>query len=87
MATGGAPAGLGSIAGHWRNVIEREQIPDAAVFTMTDENGYGGMGSRCLLKPGRQIISDCLADIKVLLPFVQVTRKLRLMKLRKSGKN
>lgn len=87
MATGGGPCRLGQYCRALENVIEREQIPDAAVFTMTDENGYGGMGSRCLLKAWQAIIiSDCLADIKSTLAVCASDKKAALDEVEKIWK-
>ncbi len=76
MATGGGPCRLGQYCRALEQVIEKEQIPDVAVFTITDENGYGGMGSRTLLKAWQAInVSDVLGDIKSTLSVAAADKK------------
>ena len=46
MPTGGGPCRLGQYCTALSHVIEKNRIENAAVFSMTDENGYAGLGSR-----------------------------------------
>jgi len=65
LPTGGGPCRLGQYCVALDHLIEKRQIPNAAVFTLTDENCYGGLGARTLLKAWTGIvISDVFSDIK-----------------------
>lgn len=65
LPTGGGPCRLGQYCVALEHLIEKRKIPNAAVFTLTDENGYGGLGARILLKAWLGvIISDVFSDIK-----------------------
>ncbi|HEX3018999.1 MAG TPA: acyl-CoA dehydratase activase [Chitinispirillaceae bacterium] len=82
MATGGGPCRLGQYCVALEHQIEKWQIPDAAVLTVTDENGYGGMGARTLLKAWMGIIiSDVLNDIKSVLKVAAVDKDAALNEL------
>jgi predicted CoA-substrate-specific enzyme activase len=68
MATGSGPCRLGQYFVAFEQLIRERRIPNAAMLTVTDENGYGGMGSRALLKVWQGIvISDVFGDIRSLL--------------------
>ena len=68
LPTGGGPCRLGQYCVALEHLIEKRQIPNAAVFTLTDENSYGGLGARTLLKAWTGIvISDVFSDIKSVL--------------------
>ncbi|MFP4162337.1 MAG: acyl-CoA dehydratase activase [Chitinispirillaceae bacterium] len=76
MATGGGPCRLGQYGRSVGQLIENHQIPNAAVLTMTDENGYAGMGSRNLLKAWQGIVvSDVFADIRSMLSVAAADRE------------
>lgn len=82
MATGGGPCRLGQYCVALDHLIEKNQIPNAAVFTITDENGYGGLGARVLLKAWMGIIvSDVLNDIKSTLSVAAVDKRKALDEL------
>ncbi|HEX2957013.1 MAG TPA: acyl-CoA dehydratase activase-related protein, partial [Chitinispirillaceae bacterium] len=75
MATGGGPCRLGQYCVALEHLIEKRQLPDTAVLTVTDENGYGGLGARTLLKAWIGIIvSDVLNDIKSVLKVAAVDK-------------
>jgi predicted nucleotide-binding protein (sugar kinase/HSP70/actin superfamily) len=68
LATGGGPCRLGQYCRALDLIIRRNRIPDAAVFTMTDENGYSGMGARSLLRAWQGIVlSDVFSDMRSIL--------------------
>jgi len=68
MATGGGPCRLGQYAVALEQLIEQRQIENAAVLTITDENGYGGLGNRILLRSWQAIVlSDVFTDIRSML--------------------
>ncbi|MFP4013613.1 MAG: acyl-CoA dehydratase activase [Chitinispirillaceae bacterium] len=76
MATGGGPCRLGQYGRSVGQLIETQKIPNAAVLTMTDENGYAGMGSRNLLKAWQGIVvSDVFGDIRSTLSVAAVDRE------------
>ena len=88
MATGGGPCRLGQYCRALEHLIEKNQIPNAAVFTITDENGYGGMGSRALLKSWQAIVTaDVLGDIKSLLSVAAYDRSAALNELEQVWKS
>jgi predicted CoA-substrate-specific enzyme activase len=65
LATGGGPCRLGQYCTALGHLIEKNQISNAAVFALTDENGYGGLGARTLLKAWLGIVTaDVFADVK-----------------------
>lgn len=65
LPTGGGPCRLGQYCVALEHLIEKRQIQNAAVLTLTDENGYGGLGARTLLKAWTGIVvSDVFNDIK-----------------------
>ncbi|MBD3317861.1 MAG: activase [Chitinivibrionales bacterium] len=65
LATGGGPCRLGQYCRALDLIIRRNRIPNAAVFTMTDENGYSGLGARSLLRAWQGIVlSDVFSDIR-----------------------
>ncbi len=65
MATGGGPCRLGQYGTAVTQLIEKQKIPNAAMFMMTDENGYAGLGARNLLKAWQGIVvSDVFGDIR-----------------------
>jgi predicted CoA-substrate-specific enzyme activase len=68
MPTGGGPCRLGQYGKALSHIIEKERIENAAVFSLTDENSYAGLGARTLLKGWQAlVISDVLGDIRSML--------------------
>jgi len=68
MATSDGPCRLGQYCRAIAQNIENLKIPNTAVLTLTDENGYGGMGAASLLKGWQSIIvSDVFSDIRSML--------------------
>ncbi len=68
MPAGGGPCRLGQYYRAFEQIIEKNEIPDVAMFTMTDENGYGGLGSRMLLKSWQGLVlADVVGDIRSML--------------------
>lgn len=73
MATGGGPCRLGQYATALGQIIRKKKIRNAAMLTITDENGYGGLGTRLLLRAYMGILlSDVFGDIRSML---QVTAR------------
>lgn len=71
MATGGGPCRLGQYFRAFEQIVHKKRICNAAMLTVTDENGYGGLGSVNLLKAWQGILlSDVLGDIKSMLAVV-----------------
>lgn len=76
MATGGGPCRLGQYCRALEHLVEKKQFENVAVLPMTDENGYGGLGSRNLLKAWQSVvISDVLGDIKSMLSVAAENRE------------
>jgi len=68
MPTGGGPCRLGQYGKALSHIIEKNRIENAAVFSLTDENGYAGLGARTLLKAWQAlVVSDVLGDIRSML--------------------
>ena len=68
MPTGGGPCRLGQYGKALSHIIEKERIENAAVFSLTDENGYAGLGARTLLKAWQAlVVSDVLGDLRSML--------------------
>ncbi|MDR2578335.1 MAG: acyl-CoA dehydratase activase [Chitinispirillales bacterium] len=68
MATSDGPCRLGQYCRAIAQNIENLKIPNAAVFTLTDDNGYGGMGMRSLIRGWQSIvISDVFSDMRSVL--------------------
>ncbi|MFP4417872.1 MAG: acyl-CoA dehydratase activase [Chitinispirillaceae bacterium] len=68
MATGGGPCRLGQYFRSFEQLIHNKQVPNAAMLTISDENSYGGMGTKALLRTWQGIvISDVLQDIRSML--------------------
>ncbi len=75
LPTGGGPCRLGQYCVALEHLIEGERIENAAVFTITDENGYGGLGGRALLRAWQAItIADVFGDIRSILSVAAVNR-------------
>ncbi len=80
MATGGGPCRLGQYFKAFENVIAQKKIPNAAMLTITDENGYGGMGVKVLLKGWQAVLlTDVLSDVKSMLAVSAVDKEQALM--------
>ncbi|MGD9201863.1 MAG: acyl-CoA dehydratase activase, partial [Chitinispirillia bacterium] len=68
MATGGGPCRLGQYYRGYENIIQKNRIKNAAMFTLTDENGYAGLGTDILLQVWKGILlTDILSDIRSML--------------------
>ena len=64
LATGGGPCRLGQYNHALTIYVTKNRISNAAVFTMTDENGYAGLGVRQLLRSWQSIVvADVMQDI------------------------
>lgn len=58
------PCRLGQYCEAMRSVLDQERYPDTAVFTLTDEDSYSGMGTRALLKGWESVVlGDVFGDI------------------------
>ena len=87
MPTGGGPCRLGQYCVALDQLIKERRIDNAAVFTLTDENGYAGMGSKALLKAWQSIvIADVFGDIKSLLCVAAHNRGQALLELESAWK-
>jgi predicted CoA-substrate-specific enzyme activase len=68
IPTGGGPCRLGQYCRALSHVIERNRIENAAVFAITDENGYAGLGTQAQLKAWQALVTaDIVCDIRSLL--------------------
>lgn len=62
MPSAEGPCRFGQYHVFSRRVIEKQQIPDAAVLVVTSANGYGGLGDRYTLAAWRGIVIGDLFD-------------------------
>ena len=73
MATGSGPCRLGQYAKALGDVIVKNKLENVAVFTLTDENAYAGLGNKILLRGWQAIlVADILNEIKSMLKVVAV---------------
>ena len=64
MATAQGPCRFGQYHVFSKRIVEKHQIPDAAVLSLTSLNGYGGLGNRFSLAAWRAVlIGDILDEI------------------------
>ncbi|MCX7725897.1 MAG: acyl-CoA dehydratase activase [Chitinispirillaceae bacterium] len=84
LPTGGGPCRLGQYFVALENLIEKEEIENAAVLTLTDENSYAGLGSNVLLKVWQSVVvSDVFNDIRSVLSVAAKNREEALQTLEK----
>jgi predicted CoA-substrate-specific enzyme activase len=68
MPTGGGPCRLGQYCVALEQVLHAHALKNVAIFTLTDENGYAGLGSLRLLKAWQAIVvADIFGDIRSVL--------------------
>ena len=68
MAAGNGPCRLGQYGRALGDIIARERLRNVAVFSLSDENGYAGLGRRVLLSSWQALVlTDVLSDIRSLL--------------------
>ena len=68
MATASGPCRFGQYAIFMEDLIKKKKIPDVALFSLTSENGYGGLGHQFDRWLWRAIvISDVMEDIRSML--------------------
>jgi predicted nucleotide-binding protein (sugar kinase/HSP70/actin superfamily) len=68
IPTGGGPCRLGQYCVALEQVLRSHAMCNVAVLTVTDENGYAGLGSRRLLRSWQAILTaDLFGDIRSLL--------------------
>jgi hypothetical protein len=64
MPTGGGPCRLGQYCVAIEHVLEHHALPNVAVLSLTDENGYAGLGKSALLSAWQAIVaSDIFEDM------------------------
>jgi predicted nucleotide-binding protein (sugar kinase/HSP70/actin superfamily) len=65
MATGGGPCRLGQYQRGLESIIRTHGFSNTAVLTISDENGYAGMGTRALLRAWQAVVmADVFHDIR-----------------------
>jgi predicted nucleotide-binding protein (sugar kinase/HSP70/actin superfamily) len=73
LPTGGGPCRLGQYCRAVEAVFHRLRLANAALFTLTDENGYAGLGVRALLRGWQGIVTaDVLEDVRSFLGVAAV---------------
>jgi len=88
MVTGGGPCRLGQYCTTMEHLIEKNKIRNAVVLPMTDENGYGGMGTRTLLKGWQLIlIADIFSDIRSMLAATASDKRFAVAELENCWKD
>ena len=82
MATGGGPCRLGQYGVAQTQLIERLKLSDVAMLTITDENGYAGLGSLLLLKAWQSIVvADVMSEVRSMLHICAADKTTALQKL------
>jgi predicted CoA-substrate-specific enzyme activase len=83
MVTGEGPCRLGQYYKALEQTIHKNKIPNAAVFTLTDENCYAGMGIRVLIRCWQAMITlDVLNEIKSILAVIAKDKSSAIQKLK-----
>jgi predicted CoA-substrate-specific enzyme activase len=68
MPTASGPCRFGQYAIFMEDLIRKLEIPDVALFSLTSENSYGGLGSNVELSMWRAVVvSDVMEDIRSML--------------------
>lgn len=68
IPTGGGPCRLGQYREALRRTIEKRGERNVAVLSVTDENGYAGLGTRALLRAWQAIVTaDVFEDMRSML--------------------
>jgi predicted CoA-substrate-specific enzyme activase len=68
MLTGSGPCRFGQYRIFMEDLIKRQEIPDVALFSLTSENSYAGLGNDFHLKAWcGVIVSDTMEDIRSML--------------------
>ncbi|MBE9543346.1 MAG: activase, partial [Proteobacteria bacterium] len=68
MPTASGPCRFGQYAIFMEDLIRKLEIPDVAIFSLTSENSYGGLGRDAELSMWRAIVvSDVMEDIRSML--------------------
>jgi predicted CoA-substrate-specific enzyme activase len=68
MLTGSGPCRFGQYRIFMEDLIKRQEIPDVALFSLTSENSYAGLGNDFHLKAWcAVVVSDTMEDIRSML--------------------
>ncbi|MHC4457079.1 MAG: acyl-CoA dehydratase activase [Planctomycetota bacterium] len=68
MPTASGPCRFGQYAIFMEDLIRKLEIPDVALFSLTSENSYGGLGKSVELNAWRAVVvSDVMEDIRSML--------------------
>jgi predicted nucleotide-binding protein (sugar kinase/HSP70/actin superfamily) len=87
IPTGGGPCRLGQYCVALDQVVRSHAMKNVAVFTLTDENGYAGLGSRRILRAWQAILTaDIFGDIRSVLSVAAVDRSRALVELESAWK-
>jgi predicted CoA-substrate-specific enzyme activase len=87
MPTGGGPCRFGQYCVALEQVIRTHKLKNVAVFSLTDENGYAGLGSRTLLKGWQAILTaDIFGDMRSILSVAAQNRNNALVQLETAWK-
>ncbi len=88
IPTGGGPCRLGQYCVALDQVLRNHAMKNVAVFTLTDENGYAGLGSRRILRAWQAILTaDIFGDIRSMLSVAAVDRSRALVELESAWKD
>jgi len=68
MLTGSGPCRFGQYRIFMEDLVKRQEIPDVALFSLTSENSYAGLGNNFHLKAWcGVVVSDTMEDIRSML--------------------
>lgn len=82
MPTGGGPCRQGQYSTRLKDIVAELEINDTAIFTLMDENAYGGLGIKFLIRAWMAVvISDLMQDMEHTLLALAVHKSSGLQKL------
>jgi predicted nucleotide-binding protein (sugar kinase/HSP70/actin superfamily) len=88
MPTGGGPCRQGQYITRLKDIIDELEIKDAAILTLMDENAYGGMGVKFLIRAWiAVVISDLMQDMEHTLRALALEKNASLIKLEQAWKD
>ena len=71
MTTGGGPCRFGQYRKALKQVIINNKIPNVAILSLTDQNGYSGLGVKLLLRTWQSVIvSEVFNDVYNMLAII-----------------
>ena len=80
MPTGEGPCRLGQYCKALEQVIIKNKIENVAVFSLTDEDGYAGLGNKVLIRGWQGVVlCDVFNEIKSIRSLDKLISRLRFI--------